>query len=270
MARISVSEAAAHLGVNVQRIHQRIADGSLPAERVGRQWVIDEADLVRLDRHPAGRPLSPRSAWVLAAVAALEAASPPSSYLGARIALAQAVDDPLANIAPSERSRARARLRDLLSEAMTSKGRRAEDSTAADLAATLRALLRRRAERHLFRASPRDLADLRTDARVNLSGMSLRDSGIASADIVEAYVAEPDLPGVIRDYLLSGARPSEANVVLHVVDPTVAPDLTAQQHNWLVLAADLAEYHRPREVARAAEIIREIAERHPALVSEPR
>lgn len=48
MARVSVAEAARRLGVGVPRIHQRIADGSLRAERLGSQWVVDELSLLQV------------------------------------------------------------------------------------------------------------------------------------------------------------------------------------------------------------------------------
>ena len=70
MASVSVAEAAKSLGVGVSRIHQRIADGSLRAERVGSQWVVDELSLLRVaERHRPGRPLSARSAWAIIALA---------------------------------------------------------------------------------------------------------------------------------------------------------------------------------------------------------
>ena len=47
MGNVSVAEAAQRLGVGVPRIHQRIADGSLRAERIGSQWVVDELSLLR-------------------------------------------------------------------------------------------------------------------------------------------------------------------------------------------------------------------------------
>src|SRR5882757_7119429 len=58
MANVSVAEAAKRLGVGVPRVHQRIADGSLRAERIGSQWVVDELSLLRVaERKSAGRPL---------------------------------------------------------------------------------------------------------------------------------------------------------------------------------------------------------------------
>ena len=41
---VSVVEAAEMLGVHPQRIHQRIREGSLPAEKVGNQWVVEMDD----------------------------------------------------------------------------------------------------------------------------------------------------------------------------------------------------------------------------------
>ena len=66
---VSLAQAAQRLGVSVPRIHQRIADGSLVAERIGSQWVIDERSLLRVqERSKPGRPHSARSAWAVIAV----------------------------------------------------------------------------------------------------------------------------------------------------------------------------------------------------------
>src|SRR5436853_2815258 len=68
MASVSVAQAAERLGVSVPRIHQRIADGSLSAERIGSQWLVDERSLLRIqERNKAGRPYSARSAWAVIA-----------------------------------------------------------------------------------------------------------------------------------------------------------------------------------------------------------
>src|SRR5665647_2466067 len=61
---VSVTEAAAMLGVHPQRVHQRIREGSLPAEKVGHQWAVEKNDLRRIMNHTGpGRPLSSKSAW---------------------------------------------------------------------------------------------------------------------------------------------------------------------------------------------------------------
>lgn len=70
VANVSVAEAAKRLSVGVPRIHQRIADCSLRAERIGSQWVFGELSLLRVVESKApGRPLSARSAWTLIALA---------------------------------------------------------------------------------------------------------------------------------------------------------------------------------------------------------
>jgi excisionase family DNA binding protein len=55
---ISTSEAAAAVGITQVRIQQLIQRGRLPALRVGRSYVIDEADLKLLEGRQPGRPKS--------------------------------------------------------------------------------------------------------------------------------------------------------------------------------------------------------------------
>ncbi len=122
---VSVAEAAEVLGVHPQRVHQRIREGSLPAEKIGNQWSVEMNDLRRIRRHARpGRPLSSKSAWDLLAVVA-----------GDRVA---------SELSPSARSRARSRLRNLLVLASSAE--------LDDAAALLVSALRNRAERALFAA----------------------------------------------------------------------------------------------------------------------
>jgi excisionase family DNA binding protein len=224
MAFVSVAEAAHRLGVSASRVHQRIQDGSLPAIRVGRQWAIDEALLHQVSSRP-GQPLSRRAAWAVLALAA----TPPDEELAA----SEFVRD--LKLAPSEWSRARKRLADIL-------GAPAPE----DL---LRAWLRRRAERRVFRASPPDLADIRGDQRLLLSGLSHPESAMASPDVAEGYLARADLDAFVDRYLLVEAADRRGNVVLHVADRR--PEAV-----WpLLLAADLAEHQQPREAGRARELV---------------
>ncbi|GAB1642816.1 hypothetical protein [Krasilnikovia sp. MM14-A1259] len=240
MRQISVAEAADRLGVGVARVHQRIADGSLPAERIGSQWVIGEAALVPVAESRPGRPLSRRSAWAV-------------------VALSEDNRGILESLAAAERARARARLHRLLAS-FSSPAAGSSEAQVQECAELLRALLRNRAERRLYRASPRDLPDLREDGRVRLSGLSHSRSGIASGDLVEGYLDADDVDALADDHLLSPvAAGQQANVVLHVVSGNslgvmggIAP---------LLLAADLAEHRGPREEFRAAEILREIVDR---------
>ena len=72
MASLSVSQAAERLGVNVRRVRQLIELGRLPAQKVGKQWVVDSNDVAEIqgaDRK-AGRPYSSRNAWGILVMAA--------------------------------------------------------------------------------------------------------------------------------------------------------------------------------------------------------
>lgn len=240
-ARVSVAEAAGLLGVHPQRIHQRIRQGSLPAEKIGNQWSIEMDDLRRI-RHGAGpgRPLSVKSAWDLLAVAADDHAD--------------------AELSPSARSRARSRLLSLLAQASAAE----LDEAAAHLAHALR----NRAERVSFVASDRDLADVRGDERVHLSGVSLPESNMSSGALIEGYVSAVDLEALGEDFLLSPAPRSRANVVFHVVPPDAAHPVLAVigdvARSPLALAADLAEHDGVREKNEAVRLIADLHARFAA------
>jgi excisionase family DNA binding protein len=53
---IPVSKAAALLGLTPRRVQALIALGKLPAQRIGRDYLIDPADIPSLQRRPPGRP----------------------------------------------------------------------------------------------------------------------------------------------------------------------------------------------------------------------
>ncbi len=232
MASVSVAEAAQRLGVGVPRIHQRIANGSLRAERIGSQWVVDELSLLRAaERNEPGRPLSERSAWAI-------------------IALAEGDEEALAALAPVERSRARARLDDLLS--LVAEPPRAEGDVRR-IASVLRSRFRKRAVRELRKAADADLPQLREDARWE-SVLSPAVSGIASHD-VDGYLAADDVEPLSRAFLLLPADEG-ANVVIHVLPR----GQRAHPESKLLLAADLAEQRGPREELRAVELLRDVAE----------
>lgn len=231
MGSVSVAQAAARLGVSVPRIHQRIADGSLVAERIGSQWVVDERSLLWIqERRKAGRPLSDRSAWAV-------------------IAASENDRDRLRSSGPAAAARARTQLNRLLERAVEPAR---EEEAVHELAASLRSLFRNRAARRQFRAVPVDLADLRADD-CWASLIDLGASGIASGD-VEGYLAESDVDRLVKNYLLVDAD-RDANVVLHVVPDRQYPFPGSR----LRLAADLAEHRGPREEARAAELLHELA-----------
>jgi excisionase family DNA binding protein len=238
VGQISVAEAARRLGVGVARVHQRIADGSLPATRIGAQWVIEEAALIAVSERVSGRPLSRRSARAL-------------------IALSLGDQDAIQGYAPAERSRARERLQRLLAPSIE----RSEAEVHA-LAVLLRAWLGMRAERRRYRVSPGDLTDLRKDGRLVQSGVSHPRSGISAGDVIEGYVGVSHIDEIVLDYLLSSVTSGrEANVILHVVADGMPR--AADVHGLLVLAADLVEHRGPREEARAFDLLRQLAQEHP-------
>jgi excisionase family DNA binding protein len=231
MANLSVVEAAQRLGVSVPRIHQRIAAGSLRAHRIGSQWVVDERSVLHAAerRHP-GRPLSSRSAWAI-------------------IAYASGDRDAVRALSAVERARARERLARLLAPARV---RPRQEADVQVVAAVLRRVLGNRARRLQLRAAPADLADLRRDRRWQ-SLLASADSGIASMD-VEGYVAESDAASLVRDHLLVSSD-ADPNVIAHVVPS----GHRGYSNSRLQLAADLAEHRSPREEARAAHLLYELA-----------
>lgn len=58
---IGTREAAERLGVSQQRIQALIKDGRLPAQMVGRDYLINEADLKLVEVRKTGRPPKPAS-----------------------------------------------------------------------------------------------------------------------------------------------------------------------------------------------------------------
>ena len=56
MRAISTKEASEKLGVSVLRVQQLIWQGRLPAQKIGRDFVIDEKDLSLVKNRKAGRP----------------------------------------------------------------------------------------------------------------------------------------------------------------------------------------------------------------------
>jgi len=232
VANVSVAEAARRLGVSVPRIHQRIEDGSLRAERIGSQWVVDELSLLQAaERRTPGRPLSTRSAWAV-------------------IAMAEGDRKALAELAAVERARAATRLEKLLAHAVATPQRETDTRRSAS---ELRALLGKRASRELRKAANTDLADLRQDPRWQ-SLVSTDASGIAMLD-VDGYLAVSDLKSLTEDFLLIPAN-RDANVVIHILPE----GQKAYPQSKLLLAADLAERRGPREEARAVELLREVAQ----------
>ena len=56
MGLISTSEAAERLGVHITRVQVLIREGRLPAQKIGRTYVVDEDDLKLVADRKPGRP----------------------------------------------------------------------------------------------------------------------------------------------------------------------------------------------------------------------
>ncbi len=54
--RMTVKQVADELGVSVPRVHQLIQEQRLPAEKLGRDWIIESSDLEKVRDRPTGRP----------------------------------------------------------------------------------------------------------------------------------------------------------------------------------------------------------------------
>ncbi|GIG27015.1 helix-turn-helix domain-containing protein [Cellulomonas denverensis] len=73
----TVAEVAARTGLSDRRVRALIADGALPATKIGTRYVVDELDVDAFLRHtrpPHTRAMAPRIAWAVAAL--LDGASP--------------------------------------------------------------------------------------------------------------------------------------------------------------------------------------------------
>jgi excisionase family DNA binding protein len=62
MKLISSAEAAERLGVHITRVQLLIREGRLPAQKIGRTYVLNEADLKLVADRKPGRPPNPKPA----------------------------------------------------------------------------------------------------------------------------------------------------------------------------------------------------------------
>ncbi len=53
---LTITEAAARLGIDPSRVRLLVRQGRIPARRFGRAWVIAEADLAQYHPRPQGKP----------------------------------------------------------------------------------------------------------------------------------------------------------------------------------------------------------------------
>jgi excisionase family DNA binding protein len=116
-----------------------------------------------------------------------------------------------------------------------------------DPARLLSAYMAGRAQRFSYSIAADDLSDLRHDTRLTMSGVSSPVSRMSAPDVVEGYISEHDLPMLVQEFLLRDA--DDGNVILRV--PAFAAPVGP-----VFIAADLADWNRPRELRQSRELIR--------------
>lgn len=210
---LSVKEYAARQDISVGRVHQLIHTGAIHAEKIGSSWVIDELEL---RRQPAlSRPLSTANSWSF--ISLVSGVEPENVDAKTRWRLGRMCEALFENDEPAR---------------------------------FLASWLRERAPVLALHVNPTDLAELRSDERVILSGISDDRAGLSSEHEVEAYVDPSLSQQLIGEYLLVGAK--IPNVWLHLA--RVEVDVQGRAPLGLVLA-DLADHAGPRESQRVKELL---------------
>lgn len=219
---ISVQEAAQRLGVSADALRKRIADGTLPAHRRGRQWWLDARSVERLARQPVGRgrPLSPDMAWAVLFLAS-----------GDVDAAARVVRN------PRYRSRVHAWLR---------------SHSVADHSSRLRA----RAEAEEFEAHPSELTRILERRDMLATGISAGDAVglVGGGAAVDVYAAAGRREALIQEH---GLVPRPGPLRVRWVPDQIWPVLDRNRDGLAPRAAvllDLLEHDDPRarrEAARA-------------------
>ena len=213
---IGVSEAAERLEVSRQRVLRMIADERLPAQRVGKFWVINEADVARR-RIPIGRPLS--------------------------LDMARGFLDLAAGIRPDLSARDISRLRVNMARLVR------EVKSDGDPAGLLRSWLPLRALRREMSVAAADLPEVFADDRFVISGVSDKRAAMSSPRLGEGYVEEQVARKFFDDhFIVEAADRARANLIVHVADvvPPISP---------VVIAADLSDYCAGREDRQAQMVL---------------
>jgi excisionase family DNA binding protein len=218
MRIVSSREAARALGISVQRVRVLARAGRIPAAKVGHHWVVERLSPGGHERR-SGRPLSPHSAW---AVLALISGFRPSW------------------IDASSVSRLRRRLQ--------------------NAEWTLRALKRSQARAKIehFRFLPSDLAKIRTEGGLVLSGLSAltpKFDVVEAHDRIDAYVDARKLASLKRRYRPAPGA-ADTNVILRV--PSQPWILAFRRAPAAVVAADLLENQDVRVSQAGRDVLRRL------------
>jgi len=216
---VTIAEAALRLAVSQSMVRQLVARGELPAERLGRRWLVRETDVERRRAIGArdGRRLTSARAWGLL-------------YL--------AVDMPAPWLSPQVRWRLRRLLADRGLGGLHSK-------------------LGERGKRQELRAHPSQIAALRREPSLMLTGATAASDlrlGLVGVDTIDAYLDPSAFEDIIRRYHL---QPSQTpNVILRSVVAFTAPWPPERHAPSSVIALDLIEDAEPRSRQVGEELLR--------------
>ncbi|MEL4506014.1 helix-turn-helix domain-containing protein [Luteococcus sp. H138] len=221
MSSMSTGEVAQRLGVSRTVVARLIADGSLPAEKVGGSWVVDADDVGRVAdaRRGRARPMSPRmAAGFLDVMARAEGDSDVGHFL---------------SLSATERHRLRTRLDRLVA--------------ANEPAKLLRSWLSKRHPIHRFtmRGSADEILQQYRWAAAAAGALHPR-LGLAMGSVIDLHLTQRGARGLVEDFWLE--QDPRGPVRIHVQEePRV--DLAAA-------LADVADLGGPREDHAVAEVIR--------------
>ncbi|GAA1750720.1 hypothetical protein [Aeromicrobium alkaliterrae] len=175
---LSVSQFATAASISVARARQLAAGGQVRAEKVGSQWAIADAEVVRW-RASLSRPMAERIAWAAAVMAD-----------GGRAEWLES----------SERSRLRKRLNAL--------------SEADDAVGQVQAWMRARGAVGWWRADEESLVAIAQ--RVRVSGVASAQARMSSGGFVEGYVQPSEVKSLVDDFWLVPAERGYGELVLRV------------------------------------------------------
>ena len=230
MSELTVSEAAARLGVHQSRVRQLLHAGTVGGRRLGRQWLIDADDL---DRHrdlvsggATSRAMSARTAWAAAAL----------------------VDGQDTRwITSSERSRLQGRLQRNAEEVVTFR----------------RWLSTRQLSTARFRIADSDIAAFLQEQDVVATGISAaRSHGqrLSAAGEAEAYATVELARKLTRKYFLVASE--RGNLLLRTVEGNWHTDTAVRRDGLLITtrlmtAVDLLDSADARSVSAGRRLLQE-------------
>ena len=211
-----VSEFAREKGISRSRAYALVRSGAIDSVQLDDGTILVEGVAAHYWKPRNARPLSERMAW----------------------ALLSALDGEWdASLRGAEKSRLLGHIRDLRNDR--------EPALALAEKVSKRAVLRE------YGVHKDDLADLRADPRLQVSGIGAPGSGMVAGEFVEGYVAPEHVDGLVSEYLL-GSSSQGAGVSLRVS--------SLASVGRAAIAADLADWRGDRMLREANRIVADLLE----------